>query len=476
MSFIQVPKNSHFPIQNLPYGIFSTVQNVGLEPFYSLETFSQPLLTPSPPLLQPSPRVGVAIGDQILDLSVLAAYNFFQQGLPELPHALHIFSKPTLNAYMSLGKSVWSATRKFLQHLLSADVATLRDNTDLRHRAFVPQATARMHLPADIGDYTDFYCSREHATNVGVMFRGKDNALQPNWLHLPVGYHGRASSVVVSGTDIRRPAGQRLVSKENPTPMFAPSARMDFELEMAWLVGPGNELGEPVTIDKAKDHIFGMVVMNDWSARDIQNWEYVPLGPFLGKNFGTTISPWVVTLEALEPFLVNGPAQDPKPLAYLQESGPTAYDVHLEVKIKPAEAQDFHTICRSNLKYMYWSITQQLAHHTINGCNLRTGDLGGTGTLSGPVCQFSPFLCGLDSGTDDSYGSLLELSWSGSKEISIPRSTSTPDDVIKRKFIEDGDSILMTGWCEAPDGSYRVGFGECVGKLLPWRERGHMQG
>jgi fumarylacetoacetase len=280
-SFVRIPSDSHFPIQNLPFGIFSTQQNT-------------------------SPRVGVAIGDQILDLTVIA--TLFEKHVPELKNPSIVFSQPSLNSFMSLGKPIWQATRRFLQNILSSDNPELRDNNQLRQKAFVAQQSAKMHLPAQIGDYTDFYASKEHATNVGVMLRGKENALMPNWVHLPVGYHGRSSSIVVSGTDIVRPCGQRLPAKDQP-PIFGPSVKLDFELEMAFFIGSGNELGERIPIDQANNHIFGLVLMNDLSARDIQAWEYVPLGPFLGKNFGTIVSPWIVTLDALEPFLVNGPIQ-----------------------------------------------------------------------------------------------------------------------------------------------------------------------
>ncbi|KAI8327071.1 fumarylacetoacetase [Blakeslea trispora] len=346
---------------------------------------------------------------------------------------------------MSLGRPIWKATRLAIQDLLSKDNSKLRDNTDLVKRALIPASSVKMHLPAQIGDYTDFYCSREHATNVGIMFRGKENALQPNWLHIPVGYHGRASSVVVSGTDIRRPAGQRLPAKDAKAPIFGPSVRLDIELEVGWFVGKGNNLGEPIDIKDARDHIFGLVLVNDWSARDIQAWEYVPLGPFLGKSFGTTISPWIVTLDALEPFLIDGPDQSsPQPLPYLQEDKPSAYNVELEVKIKPAESSKFETVTVSNLKHMYWSITQQLAHHTINGCNLRAGDMGATGTISGP--------------TKGSYGSLLEITWSGQDKITF-------ENGIERLFLQDGDEVRITG--KASTGDYSIGFGDCSGKVVP---------
>ncbi|KAJ1657707.1 hypothetical protein IWQ61_002942 [Dispira simplex] len=418
-SFVPVPKDSHFPLQNLPYGIFSTAE-------------------------RPEPRVGVAIGEFILDLVVIAQVGLFDEYVPELKgQAYKVFAQDSLNGFMALGRPVWRATRGALQKMLAVDCPILQGNDAVKEAALVPQTKARMHLPARIGDYTDFYASREHATNVGIMFRGKDNALMPNWLHLPVGYHGRASSVVVSGTPLHRPCGQRVVTKGEP-PVFGPSTRLDFELEMAFLVGQGNPLGKPIPIDQAEDHIFGVVLMNDWSARDIQSWEYVPLGPFLGKNFGTTVSSWVVTLDALEPFRVPLPVQDPQPLPYLSAQTDGNYDIQLEVQMKGQEQKEYHTITRSNLKYMYWSFKQQLAHHSVNGCNMNPGDLCGTGTISGP--------------TEDSYGSLLELSWSGQKEISL-------GDDVKRKFIQDGDSVVLTGYCQA--NGYRVGFGSCEGTILP---------
>ncbi|KAI8874192.1 fumarylacetoacetase [Ramicandelaber brevisporus] len=416
-AFIAYPKDSQFPLENLPFGVFSTASN-------------------------PSPRVGVAIADQIVDLSVLAASPLFAStGVPAA-----VFAESSLNAFMALGRPVWRQVRAKLQELLSADNAALRDDAELRAKVLVPQSAAKMHLPASIGDYTDFYASKEHATNVGVMFRGKENALMPNWTHLPVGYHGRASSIVVSGTPLRRPHGQRLPAKDAKAPVFGASVRLDFELEMAFLVGKANNLGEPVSIDDADAHIFGVVLMNDWSARDIQAWEYVPLGPFLGKNFGTTISPWVVTLDALEPFRVAPPKQFPEPLPYLCDAEPySGYDINLEVGIKPSGDAKHHTVCRSNLKYMYWTFKQQLAHHTVNGCNLRPGDLCGTGTISGP--------------TEDSFGSMLELSWSGAKDVKLGESGLT------RKFIDDGDSVLISGFCQGND--FRVGFGDCEGVVLP---------
>ncbi|NNE36142.1 MAG: fumarylacetoacetase, partial [Rhodothermales bacterium] len=319
--------------------------------------------------------------------------------------------------------------------------SVLRDDAELREKVLVPQSSVTMELPAEIGDYTDFYSSREHATNVGTMFRGKENALQPNWLHLPVGYHGRASSVVVSGTDVVRPSGQ--LKPDDGPPIYGASRLLDYELEMGFFVGTGNPLGTQIPISHAADHIFGMVIVNDWSARDIQKWEYVPLGPFLGKSFGTTISPWVVTLEALEPFRREGPVQDPKPLPYLVSPGRYAYDVELEVTLQTDEGQSM-VVTRSNSRHLYWDVVQQLAHHTVNGCNTRPGDLMGSGTISGS--------------TEESFGSLLERTWRGSKPLTFP-------DGQTRTFIQDGDAVVMTGWAQG-DG-YRVGFGKAEGKVLP---------
>ncbi|MFT7816471.1 fumarylacetoacetase [Arapaima gigas] len=458
MSFIQVDEKSHFSFHNLPYGVFSTADN-------------------------PRRRIGVAIGDQILDLSVIK--SLFTG--PALSGHQHVFEEPTLNAFMGLGLQAWREARRTLQRLLSATEGALRDDRTLRGRAFVPQSSAKMHLPADIGDYTDFYSSRDHATNVGIMFRGKDNALMPNWLRLPVGYHGRASSVVVSGTPIRRPMGQMRPDPTQP-PVFGQCKQLDFELEMAFFVGPGNKLGEPIPIEKAHEHIFGMVLMNDWSARDIQAWEYVPLGPFLGKNFGTTISPWVVPMEALLPFaqpnevqvvkkkgegelpgctsdpnpsihlagipLRMAPAvphtlsllllQDPEPLPYLRHSDPYTFDIILFVSVKGDTMKEAVTICKSNFKYMYWTMKQQLAHHTVNGCNVRPGDLLASGTISGP--------------DPESFGSMLELSWRGSKLIDLGNEET-------RTFLKDGDEVSLTGYCQG--NGYRVGFGSCTGIVLP---------
>ncbi|RYR63322.1 hypothetical protein Ahy_A04g021130 isoform C [Arachis hypogaea] len=355
-SFIEVHPDSHFPIQNLPYGVFK----------------------PQP---GSSPRPGVAIGDYVLDLSEIASAALFNGPLLNNSDCFH---QPNLNKFVSLGRPAWKEARATLQKLLSATEPTLRDNATLREKSLVPMSRVELLLPVQIGDYTDFFSSLHHTKNCGLIFRGSQNPVLENWYHLPVAYHGRASSVVISGTDIVRPRGQAHPTPGSP-PYFGPSRKLDFELEMATIVGPGNDLGKPVDINNAADHIFGVVLMNDWSARDIQAWEYIPLGPFLGKNFGTTISPWIVTLEALEPFACEAPKQDPPPLPYLTEKVSKNYDVALEVHIKPAEHEKPSVVTRSNLKHLYWTLTQQLAHHTINGCNLRPGDLLGTGTISGPV-------------------------------------------------------------------------------------------
>ncbi|HEX7648943.1 MAG TPA: fumarylacetoacetase, partial [Noviherbaspirillum sp.] len=348
----------------------------------------------------------------------------------------------TLNAFIGLGKPVWRETRQRLQALLSADDPSVRDNAALRQQALVPMAQARMHLPLDIPGYTDFYSSKEHATNVGRMFRDPENALLPNWLEIPIGYNGRASSVVVSGTEVKRPVGQIKVP-DAARPVFAPCNKLDFELEMAFVVGRNSKLGDRIPVDQAEDWIFGMVVMNDWSARDIQQWEYVPLGPFNSKTFATSISPWVVTLDALEPFRVAGPAQQPEPLAYLQQSGAHSFDIDLEVRLQP-EGRNATTISRTSFRHMYWSMAQQLAHHTVSGCNVRIGDLMGSGTISGS--------------SEDSFGSLLELTYNGKKPLAL-------DGGVTRGFLEDGDTVTMTARCEGSN--YVVGFGEVSGKILP---------
>ena len=356
-----------------------------------------------------------------------------------------VFDQPQLNDFMSLGLEAWRETRTRLQQLLAADESILRDDSGLRSQALVPMNDVEMHMPAKIGDYTDFYSSLEHATNVGIMFRGKDNALLPNWKHLPVAYHGRASSVVISGTPIRRPNGQSKAD-EALVPTFGPCKLLDFELEVAYFVGgPQTKLGEPVNINEAENHIFGLVLMNDWSARDIQKWEYIPLGPFLSKNLGTTISPWIVTLDALRPFIVPNVKQDPEPFSYLKHDNNFSFNIELKVDIVPHENSNARTtVCMSNFRHMYWTMKQQLAHHTITGCNMKPGDLLASGTVSGP--------------DERSYGSMLELSWKGTKPLALLNGAT-------RKFLQDGDEVIMTG-CARGDG-YVIGFGDCSGKVLP---------
>jgi fumarylacetoacetase len=417
-SFIPVAPESHFPIQNLPYGVFRHPESQ-------------------------RPTIGVAIGEHILDLSAPGILALLDDPLyNQAPHGGHVFDEETLNAFLAAGPATWRLARAAIRRLLSADEPTLRDNAKLRERALLPMADVEMLLPVAIGDYTDFYSSREHATNVGAMLRGPDNALMPNWLHLPVAYHGRASSIVVSGTDIRRPQGQTKAD-DAVAPTFGPSRSLDFELEIGFFVGPGNELGRPIPIAQAAEHIFGLVLVNDWSARDIQKWEYQPLGPFLAKNFATSISPWVVPLDALQPFRTAGPPQDPQPLPYLRSVDDWALDLHLEVHLQTAQMDRPQRICVTNFKYMYWNMAQQLAHHTVNGCNLRPGDLLASGTISGP--------------TPDSYGSLLELAWKGTKPLLLSSGE-------KRTFLQDGDRVTMTGWCQGE--GYRIGFGEVTGKVL----------
>ncbi|WP_407157662.1 fumarylacetoacetase [Bradyrhizobium sp. STM 3557] len=410
-SFIPVDPSSDFPIQNLPYGVFSAN---GL-----------------------APRVGVAIGAYVLDLWALAQECRIDVVEPG------VFAEPSLNAFMALGPDVWSKTRARISELLRHDNPELRDNTQLRDRALVPMTDARLHLPFQVAGYTDFYSSKEHATNVGVMFRGKDNALQPNWLHMPIGYNGRASTVVVSGTKVRRPRGQ-LKPPTADVPSFSPCKRLDFELEMGVVVGQPSQMGEMLTEAQAEAMIFGFVLLNDWSARDIQQWEYVPLGPFQAKAFATSIGPWVVTREALEPFRVHGPEQDPKPLPYLQQRNAQNYDLELDVALRAPGTSAEQTLCRTNFKYMYWSSVQQLMHHASSGCAMNVGDLLGSGTISGPG--------------KDQRGSLLEISWNGTEPVELAGG-------IKRSFLEDGDSLVMRGWCQG-DG-YRVGFGAVEGTITP---------
>ncbi len=413
-SFIEVARDSHFPIQNLPFGVFRAGEGAA--------------------------RVGVAIGEFVLDLSVLEERGLLR--FPELQDR-RVFSEGALNSFMALGQSAWQRTRSTLQHLLASDTPDLRDDATLREQAFHKQSEVTMQLPARIGDYTDFYSSYHHAHNVGTMLRGPENALMPNWKWLPVGYHGRSSSIVPSGTDVRRPHGQ-IKPPDADAPIFGPTRSLDYELEMAFFVGPGNDLGQPIPIGHAHEHIFGMVLMNDWSARDVQGWEYQPLGPFLAKNFCTSISPWVVMLEALEPFRRPAPHQDPEPLPYLRPVENATYDIQLEARLQTSTMAEPHVITRSNFQNLYWSMAQQLAHHTVGGCNLQPGDLLASGTISGP--------------TEDSRGCMLELTWRGANPLSLPNGET-------RKWLDDGDTLSITGWCEGE--GYCVGFGEVSGRVLP---------
>jgi fumarylacetoacetase len=408
-SWVEVPQNSDFPIQNLPFGIFKTA---------SL-----------------APRVGVRIGDFVLDLSAVYELGF----LSNLGFDNADFTAEFLNPLMKKGKLAVRALRNELSSLLQANNSTLS-----AHRASVLHAveTTQSCMPVQIGDYTDFYSSREHATNVGTMFRDPANALLPNWLWIPVGYHGRASSVILSDINIHRPKGQ-IKPDPQADPIFAPCRNLDFELETAFITFDGKPLGDSISTEEAEDFIFGMVLFNDWSARDIQTWEYVPLGPFLAKNFASSISAWVVTMDALEPFKVDSPKQDPAVLSYLAFEGKKSYDLHLEVAIAPENVAET-VVSRSNFKYMYWNMVQQLAHHTVNGCNVKCGDLMGSGTISGP--------------TEDSYGSMLELAWKGTKPLKMV-------DGSERKFIQDHDTVIMRGHCQK-DG-VRIGFGEVKAKILP---------
>jgi fumarylacetoacetase len=414
-SWVQVAKDSDFTIYNLPLGIFQSKRL--------------------------SPRIGIAIGDKIVDLSVLHEEGFFTE-LSQLPH--DVFLKDALNDFIALGKSVTRKVREIVQGLLREENESLKEH-QCRGKALVNLKEATMLMPVKVGDYTDFYSSMEHATNVGMMFRDPENALLPNWKHMPVGYHGRASSIIPSGIPIHRPKGQyKDPNMENPD--FGPSRRLDFELELAFITGRPTKMGESISTKDAEDFIFGFVLFNDWSARDIQSWEYVPLGPFLGKNFASSISPWVVPIEALEPFRVNGPKQEPEVLPYLQCTKDHAFDIHLEVFIQP-DGLKSTKVCTSNFKFMYWNIAQQLAHHTVNGCNINVGDMMASGTISGL--------------TQDSYGSMLELAWKGTKPLQL-------EEGGERKFINDGDTVIMKGYAEK--GGVRVGFGEVASKVLSAKE------
>ncbi len=410
-SWVAVPENSDFSIQNLPFGIFKTAS-----------------LTP---------RVGVRIGDSVLDLKTLFVLGY----LENLPFELSDFDCEYLNPMMKKGKLAVRQLRNRVSKLLDTDFSDLQKNQHHVDQVLIDANSIEMCMPVQIGDYTDFYSSKEHATNVGIMFRDPANALLPNWLWIPVGYHGRASSVILSGQDIHRPKGQ-IKPNDNEDPIFSPSRQVDFELEMGFITFDGKPLGDSISTSEADDYIFGLCLFNDWSARDIQKWEYVPLGPFLAKNFASSMSAWIVTLDALQPYAVETPNQEPKVLSYLEFEGKKSYDINLQVAIEPENTAET-VISNSNFKYMYWNMAQQLAHHTVNGCNIRTGDLMGSGTISGP--------------TEDSYGSMLELCWKGTKPLKMIDGT-------ERRFILDGDTVIMRGHCEA--NGVRIGFGEVKAKLL----------
>ena len=411
-SWIKIEENSDFPIQNLPFGIYSTKNK--------------------------SKRVGIAIGNQIIDLYELANAGL----LDSTDVSSDVFGSEFLNPFMELGKETTRKVRNRVSQLMRASNTEIKGHDGLKKKVLDNESDATMHLPVKIGDYTDFYSSKEHATNVGTMFRDPDNALLPNWLYIPVGYHGRASSIITTEQAIVRPKGQQKPKDDEP-PTFGPCKLLDFELEMAFITYNGKPLGESIDVDEAEDFMFGMCLFNDWSARDIQKWEYVPLGPFLAKNFASSMSPWIVTMDALEPFRCETPAQDPKPFEYLQFSGKKSFDIKLEMYIQPENGEE-NCVSKSNYKHMYWNQSQQLAHHSVNGCNIMCGDLMGSGTISGP--------------TPDSYGSMLELSWKGTKPITL-------SDGSERKFLLDGDTVIERGYCQ--NESVRVGFGEVRTKILP---------
>jgi fumarylacetoacetase len=410
-AFIEVAPDSDFPIQNLPYGVFSTEA-------------------------APQKRVGVAIGDFILDLAEVE-----RRGLIGPGGHTRVFDRASINAYMLLGSKIWSESRAKVSELLRDDNSTLRDDKAVRETALVPRNQATLHLPIEVTGFTDFYSSREHASNVGKMFRPHSEPLMPNWLHMPIGYNGRASTVVVSGTPVRRPNGQMKPPQVN-APVQGASQRLDFELEMGVVVGQSNPMGTPVSMAEAEAMIFGFILLNDWSARDIQPWEQPPLGPFQAKAFATSISPWVVTREALAPFLIDGPEQEPAPLPYLARKGPQNYDIALEVALGAAHVETITS--RTNFKYMYWSSAQQLVHHAFGGCAMRVGDLLGSGTISGPEKH--------------ERGSLLELSWNGTELLTLR-------DGAQRTFLKDGDTLILRGYAQGE--GYRIGFGECAGTILP---------
>lgn len=419
-TWLPIAADSDFSIHNFPFGIYCTAE-------------------------QPQPRPCTALGDYVIDLNILLEGRNFQLIDPAVSryHLQHALAQPTLNEFIALGKPVWQAVRRALIALFSQPATELSaDDTTSRHSFLYPHSAVQMLMPLHVGDYTDFYSSIEHATNVGIMFRGKENALMPNWKHLPIAYHGRASSIVVSGTPLHRPKGQ-MRPDDNAPPIFGATQQLDFELETAFVVGKNTALGQSVNTAQAEEYIFGMILFNDWSARDIQKWEYQPLGPFLGKNFGSAISPWIVTIDALAPFKVATPIQDPAPLPYLQYSGLQNYDIQLSVEISTLQGETT-LVSHSNTRYLYWNMAQQLAQHTSNGCNINIGDLMASGTISAPQ--------------PNGYGSMLELAWRGTRPLPMSDGTT-------RSFILDGDTVIMRGYAEK-DGC-RVGFGRVSTKILP---------
>ncbi|MDP2068878.1 MAG: fumarylacetoacetase [Lutibacter sp.] len=412
-SWLNVAENCDFPIQNIPFGVFITKDDI---------------IT-----------IGTRIGEYAIDLGAFHQLGYFEG----IPLTDDMFMQDSLNDFISDGRKTWRLVRNRIAEVFDAKNASLRDNLKHREVIIFDVNEVEMLLPIHVGDYTDFYSSKEHATNVGVMFRGADNALMPNWLHMPIGYHGRSSSIVISGTKIRRPYGQTLPNGETQ-PVFGPTKALDMELETAFITTDVNNFGEPISVDEAHDYIFGMVLFNDWSARDIQKWEYVPLGPFLGKSFASTLSPWIITMDALEPFKCKGPTQETGLLPYLQQKNTeNSFDIKLKATLE-TENGDLNLLTESNFKYLYWSMSQQLAHHTSNGCNVRAGDLMGSGTISGP--------------TKNSYGSMLELTWGGKEPIVLKDKTT-------RTFFNDGDNVIIRGYCK--NDTIRIGFGKCTGKIMP---------
>lgn len=411
-SWLDVNPDSDFPIQNIPFGVFLTKDDVM--------------------------TIGSRIGDYAIDLGALHQLGYFKG----IDLTDDVFLQDRLNDFIAHGKGIWRLVRNRIADLFDIENPKLQNKRKDRNQIIHNISDIEMHLPVNIGDYTDFYSSKEHATNVSSLFGKLNNFMPPNWLHLPLAYHGRSSSIVPTGKAIHRPYGQYKPADAD-VPIFGPSKAVDFELEMAFITTDVNKLGQHISVDEAENYIFGMVLFNDWSARDIQAWESLPLGPFLGKSFGSTISPWIVTIDALEPFRVTSPKQDPKPFKYLQQEGNNSFDIHLQTFIKPENGSE-NKVTNSNFKYLYWTMAQQLTHHTINGCNVVAGDMMGSGTISGA--------------TPDSFGSMLELTWNGTKPIKLNNAT-------ERQYINDNDTVTMRGYCK--NDHIRIGFGDCSGKLLP---------